>query len=124
MYNFIFYIFYKRNIEDGRLLARFNGSIMVFLTIIIHLFLVLFVLRKFLGITLETSFPQLFQNKGSKYLLCFIFMGAIAIFYSDNRIKTILERYSAKPQEKRKSNFKILSILGIPFLLLLIIGSL
>src|SRR5881394_1496365 len=102
MYNFIFYVLYQANIKDGRLIARINGAMIVFLAMLIHLL--------FFSVVLKRIFTEQFEESGIKdwfnehkpiYGLILILLTFFVYqYYNYNRIDNIVNKYSGKIKER------------------------
>jgi len=123
MYNFIYYIIYKQQIEKGRSLgfARYNGCLIVGLTVIIHVMLFFSILK--------TIFLNWFKNhigkvnSGIMFLFVFIVFCLVFYYYNSRITEKILNRYSRDLKPSRTINYiKIMIITLIPLIIGIILA--
>lgn len=123
MYDFIYYIIYKQQIEKGRSVgfARYNGCLIVGITIIIHLMFFLSVLK--------TIFLDWFKNhigkvnEGMIFLFVFLVFCSVFYYYNARITEGILNRYSGDIKSTRIISYvKIMIIILFPLIIAIILA--
>ncbi len=126
MYNFIFYVLYEANIEDGKFTARFQATLVTFFALFIHLALIMAICKRVL-ISREafdsSGIADWFnKNKGMYVLVTVALIGFVYKYYNNRRIENLLEKYGAISRPTKKSSvLKILLIILLPIILAAII---
>jgi glucan phosphoethanolaminetransferase (alkaline phosphatase superfamily) len=124
MYDFIYYIVYKQQIEKGKSLgfSRYNGCLIVGLTLIIHLLLIFSILK--------TIFLNWFTNhigkvnQGILFLFVLLVFGSVFYYYNARVTEKILKRYSQDVEPmKMLTYFKIIIIIFVPLIIGIIFSS-
>jgi archaellum biogenesis protein FlaJ (TadC family) len=121
MYNFIFWVLYTTNIEDGPFWARVHASMIVIVAFFMHFILVISIIKKYL-FDLYTSLPIDFLN--NKPLLILLFIISIILlfrYYNQNRIDKIVHKYSMKESYMIFNKIIVAFIVFIPIILIIII---
>ena len=124
MYDFIYYIIYKQQIEKGRSLgfSRYNGCLIVAFAVIVHIM--------FLFSVLKTIFLNWFRdhigkvNSGITFLFVFIVFFLIFYYYNNTKkTEKILNRYSGDIYPIRIINYiKIIIIIFLPLIIGIILA--
>lgn len=93
MYDFIFYFIYHQQINKGKskTFARFNGSLIVYVALLIHLFLLLEIIRKLFSSKIDLGF--LTKNTFLEVILFAILIRLSYSYYTPKRIETIINKY-------------------------------
>ena len=120
MYNYIFWIIYKRNIENDKpeWLSRNNASGVVFFASAIHIMFLIECLKKFWGIDVYIGFISEYKSISVIAILLCIFL--VYRFYTKNRINKICMRYSSK---YKGNGWLIAAIIFIPLIIIMILTN-
>lgn len=115
-----------RNLRDGKKYGRFNGSLLVFITLIIHILLLLEVIKFFVNPL--GRFPSLnyltIHRLFEIFVLITIMLGTY-FYYNEKKIERIVDKYQLSQvtnQQSKSGYIFFTSIFFIPLLLLLLIG--
>lgn len=124
MYDFIYYVIYKQQIEKGRSLgfSRYNGCLIVGFAVIVHIM--------FLFSILKIIFLNWFRdyigkvNSGITFLFVFIIFGLVFYYYNDTKkTEKILNRYSRDLYPTSIINYiKIIIIIFLPLIIGIILA--
>lgn len=123
MYEFLYFIVYKKNEKDGILYSRLNCSIIVGLAILIHLLFLLTLTRYLLGVDVFQKLKWLSSGHlGIKVISILIFM-IFTFFYFDNkRSQIVVERYKHVSYTSYKNYLLASSIIFVPLAIIIILN--
>jgi hypothetical protein len=115
MYNYIFWVLYRGDLDKGKgkLLSRCNASGVVFISLFIHIALIVSIVKKYF-FNFYRSFGINNLGNGSMILLVLIFMVLTFIYYNNKRINNIMDKYSEQTTYPTIENLKVLIIILIP----------
>ncbi len=118
MYDFIYFIIYQQQIEKGKSLgfARYNGCLIVGLTVIIHLMLLFSILK--------TIFSDWFTHhlgkvsEGTNLFFTIAIFCLVFYYYNARKTKRVMNKYAGKVKQKKIFNLlKITVIIFIPLMI-------
>jgi hypothetical protein len=125
MYNFIFSIVYRDCIDRGKQerSAKFRGSVVVVISIMLHLLTIIAVVKRLLFIYGYISHEYISKEITHRYrpVTCLIFiltLIGVNIHYTSDRIKVVLARYI----EKQGDSIKLLLSFAIPLIIFMILA--
>ena len=96
MYNLIFYYIYRQQINKGKStgFARYNGSLIVFLALCMHIFLVMAIMQKYFNHNADIKF--LTTNKPLEYIIFILCVWLTSFYYNKRRAEKIEGKYCEK----------------------------
>lgn len=102
--------------------ARYNGALIVGLTVIIHIMLLYSILK-----TIFLNWFKTYVDKGSSgilYLFVFSVFGLGFLYYNSKKTEKILNRYSDDQNPTKTINYiKVISLMLIPLILGIILAK-
>ncbi len=122
MYNFIFWVLYSANINNGAFTAKFQATLIVYFSIFIHVLLLLTILKKyFYRIFISLHLNNLVNYKAleiSILIICFIL---IYRYYSVKRINKVVQKHSVKQTYPPINRLKVALIVFAPLISIIVI---
>ncbi len=126
MYNYIFWVLYNRDLnrrKKSKTFSRYDASLIVFFTLLVHIAFILEIIKKFFfGFFESLHLDYLTNNKGFEVLLFALLIFLVYKFYTENRIKMIVNKYSGLKWNPTLNGIIVLVIIFLPLILLIIMG--
>ncbi len=124
MYNFIFWVLYKANINDGNFTAKFQATIIVLFALYIHLVFVWLIVQS-LFVQMFTSFNlDYLKSKETQVVIIALSAFLIYKYYNANRIQRIVNKYSENESYDVLDKLKVGLLIFIPLIsIILILGN-
>lgn len=125
MYNFVYYVLYKRNLKDGKGSARYNGSLIVAVTLMIHIGLLIAIMKKIFLSNVNWKYISEItkEYKAIEIMLIVLFILSVFLYYTKTRSEKVFNYYSQNVKHKKLTDgIKVLLIIFIPLITMMIIG--
>lgn len=122
MYNYIFWVIYRRNINRNKdkWLSKNNASGVVFFALFVHIILILTLIKWISGLKPDLSYFT--NNRGVGILGVLLCISATYLYYSENRIAKIESKYINSDQEKKNNGLIVSIIIFIPLLIIIVLN--
>ncbi len=123
MYNLIFYYIYCQQINKGKSIgfARFNGGLIVFLTIWLHAFLILAIIEKYFKHKVDIAFFT--NNKTLEYSFMLLCIWFAFLYFNNKRVEKIDAEFSEKGWFNNYGGFLTLLLIFAPLISIVVILS-
>src|ERR1017187_9870533 len=122
MYNFIYFVLYKGNTKDGSFIARFQASLIVFISLVIHFAFLAVIIKKISYKYFEyLPLDILTKNKVIEIIIFLIIQFCIYFYYNPARIGKIMNKYAMKTSSVNNTIITLV-IIFLPLTLLILIG--
>ena len=117
MYNLIFYFIFNQQINKGRSrgFARFNGSLIVYVALLIHVFLILEIIKKFFHNKMDIKF--LTENKTLEFIFFSLCILLLYSYYTPKRIEAITNKYAMSSLLENYGGVITICLIFIPLLI-------
>jgi len=121
MYNYVFWVIYEGNISrnKSKVLSRWNASCIVFFTVLLHIFLVISVCKRFEIAPLNLEY--LTNNTGIEGVFFLLLMIFFYFYYTESRIEKFREKYASRHWSGIINVIFIGSLIIIPLITIIIL---
>ena len=123
MYNFIFFVIYSQQVEKerGEIFARYNGGLVVAITIMIHLGLIFSIFKKVFS---YDDFADFVHSKNFQIPIVITAIALIIFYYSKTRTEKILKKYAQVEYPTSFINYsKVLIAIIVPLVAMIILAT-
>ena len=121
MYSYIFEVIYKRNIsrDKSTWLSRHNASGVVFFALVVHAAFLLEIIKTLFGVKIDLGF--LTNNRGIEVVLFLLCMAGIYLYFNENRITKIENKFLADGKIKN-NGLVVFLVIFVPLLIVIALG--
>jgi hypothetical protein len=121
MYNYIFWVLYSSNIEDGPTSAKIHATAIVIVAFFVHFILVISIIKKYFHSFYSALPLDFLGNKTLLILLFFISIVLLVKYYHEDRINKIVNKYSNIDTYMIFNKIKVALLIFIPLIGIIII---
>lgn len=124
MYNFIYYILYKHQINKGSstTFASYNAALIVAFTLVVHAMFLFSVFKKIFYNWFKDHTPYISKNITAPVAL--LIMAGVFIYYNNIKTEKFLNKYSEKQKSKGICDFiKIMVMIFLPLIITIFLSK-